>query len=190
MITWAERAKAAIAQKCKSGTAKTDETAFSRLLAVSSVPAVAVSAMSETLSSVLAVHSPIVLENHDSSISVNEDPDRWCWPHSSAMNGAEIDRFLQRTSSYTERGIDTPGAERLADQLVARDRDLDERHTCMECTALKAASHGGWRCLRMHTDPLGGQSSKLPLAKDFVTLLQCCDQFRDRERVGKEELPI
>ena len=41
MITWAERAKAAISQTGQGGTAKTDETAFSRLLAVSSVPTVA-----------------------------------------------------------------------------------------------------------------------------------------------------
>ena len=62
MITWAERAKAAISQKGQSGTAKTDETAVSRLLAVSSVPTEAVSAMSEGLSSVLAVPSPAILE--------------------------------------------------------------------------------------------------------------------------------
>ena len=62
MITWAERAKAAIAQTGQGGTAKTDETAFSRLLAVSSVPTVAAPAMPERLSSVLAVTPPALLE--------------------------------------------------------------------------------------------------------------------------------
>ena len=62
MISWAERAKAAISQKGQSGTAKTDETAISRLLAVSAVPTVAASAMPELLSSVLAVPSPGILE--------------------------------------------------------------------------------------------------------------------------------
>ena len=62
MSTWAERAKAAISQTGQGGTAKTDETAFSRLLAVSSVPTVAVPAMTDRLSSVLAVPPPATLE--------------------------------------------------------------------------------------------------------------------------------
>ena len=62
MITWAERAKAAIAQTGQGGTAKTDETAFSRLLAVSSVPTVAAPEIPDRLSSVLAVPSPAILE--------------------------------------------------------------------------------------------------------------------------------
>jgi hypothetical protein len=95
MITWAERAKAAISQKGQSGTVKTDETAVSRLLAVSAVPIVAASAMPKPLSSVLAVTSPTILEKYDSSIVVIEDPDRW--PHSSAKNGVEIDAFAAST---------------------------------------------------------------------------------------------
>ena len=62
MSSWAARAKAAISQVGLGGTAKTDETVFSRLLAVSSVPTVAASAMPEILSSVLAVASPGILE--------------------------------------------------------------------------------------------------------------------------------
>jgi hypothetical protein len=62
MITWAERAKAAIAQTGQGGTAKTDETAFSRLLSVSSVPTVATPEIPDRLSSVLAVPSPAILE--------------------------------------------------------------------------------------------------------------------------------
>lgn len=65
MITWAERAKAAISQKGQSATAKTDETAVSRLVAVSSVPTEAISALPERLSSVLAVPSPAVFEKSD-----------------------------------------------------------------------------------------------------------------------------
>ena len=62
MITWAERAKAAIAQTGQGGTAKNDETAFSRLLAVSSVPTVAAPEIPDRLSSVLAVPPPAVSE--------------------------------------------------------------------------------------------------------------------------------
>ena len=62
MITWAERAKAAISQKGQNGTAKTDETAALRLLTVSAVATEAVSAKPERLSTVLAVPSPAILE--------------------------------------------------------------------------------------------------------------------------------
>ena len=62
MSSWAARAKAAIPQTGQEGTAKTDETTISRLLAVSAVPTVAVPAMPERLSSVLAVPAPAVLE--------------------------------------------------------------------------------------------------------------------------------
>jgi hypothetical protein len=119
MITWAERAKAAISQTGLSGTAKTDETAVARLLAVSAVATEAVSAMPERLSSVLAVPSPAVLEKHDSSIAVTEDPDRWCWPHSSAMNGVEIDTFAARLHQFTDKGLARNDGEALADKLVS-----------------------------------------------------------------------
>ena len=102
MITWSERAKAAISQKGQNGTAKTDETVALRLLAVSAVATEAVSAKPEQLSSVLAVPSPAVLEKHDSSIAVTEDPARWCWPHSSALTGAEIDTFAARLHKFTD----------------------------------------------------------------------------------------
>ena len=141
-----EPAKAAISQTGRSGTVKTDETAVSRLLAVSAVPTEAVPAMREQLSSVLAVTSPAVLEKYDSSIAVTEDPDRWCWPHSSAMNGAEIDTFTKRRSLFTGKGISQGEAEAVADTLVLRDRDLDDRRLCLECSNLQSHWAGAWRC--------------------------------------------
>ena len=71
MITWVERAKAATAQNGRIGTAKTDETHISRL------------------TSVLAVPPPAILGKHDFAIGMIEDPERCCWPNSSAMNGAD-----------------------------------------------------------------------------------------------------
>jgi hypothetical protein len=60
--SWTARAKAAIAQTGQGSTVKTDETAVSRLLAVSAVPCVSISSMPEQLSSVLAVSPPTILE--------------------------------------------------------------------------------------------------------------------------------
>lgn len=62
MSRWAERVKAAISLTGLGGTAKTDETDVSRLLAVSAVPTGAVPAMTERLSAALAVPPPAILE--------------------------------------------------------------------------------------------------------------------------------
>lgn len=50
------------------------------------------------------------------------DPDRWCWPHSPAMNTVEIDLFWERLARFTEQGMTMIESENLADRLVIRDR--------------------------------------------------------------------
>lgn len=65
------------------------------------------------------------------------DPDRWCWPYSDAMNGAELETMARRVAVFHRRGIRLDEAETLADSLVKRDRDLDNRRLCLECGALR-----------------------------------------------------
>ena len=177
MITWAERAKAAISQRGPNGTVKTDETAVSRLLAVSAVPTEAVSEMPGQLSSVLAVPSPAVLEKHDSSIAVTEDPDRWCWPHSSAMNGAEIYTFAARLHQFTDKGLTNHDGEILADKLVLRDRDQDDRRVCLECQHFAGYGTGSWRCGNWQAAGVALRSRDAQLPADLVVQLQRCDGF-------------
>lgn len=62
------------------------------------------------------------------------DPDRWCWPHSTAMNTVEIDTFIARLARFTDKGLIKDAAECLADSLVIRDREQDDRAMCLECT--------------------------------------------------------
>jgi hypothetical protein len=95
------------------------------------------------------------------------DPDRCCWPHSSAMNTAEIDRFLRREAQFTNKGLAGDDAERLADRLVFRDRDGDDRRVCLECSHLQGL--GLWRC---------GNSDRAGVGRDLprelaVTLQRC-----------------
>ncbi len=177
MITWAERAKAAISQMGQNGTAKTDETVISRLLAVSSVPTLAVSASPERLSSVLTVPCPAVLENLDASRVVIEDPDRWCWPHSPAMNGAEIDTFTARLHQFTDKGLPSAGGEMLADKLVIRDREQDDRRVCLECGHFAGHGAGSWRCDNWQAAGVGIRSRDAQLPADLVVQLQRCDGF-------------
>jgi hypothetical protein len=189
MITWAERAKVAISQKGQIRTVKTDETALSRLLSVSSVANVSVSAMPERLSSVLTVPPPAVLEKHDSSIAVIEDPDRWCWPHSSAMNGAEIDTFTARLRSFTDKGLPRSDADALADKLVIRDRESDERRVCIECRHLTGYGAGSWRCGNWQAAGVAIRSRDAQLPADLVAQFQNCYGFEKWPRLSEQHFP-
>ena len=167
MITWAERAKAAISQTGQGGTAKTDETAVARLLAVSAVPSVAASSVPERLSTVLAVPSPAVFEN----------PDLWCWPYSSAMNGAEIDTFAARLHQFSDKGLARNDGESLADKLVLRDRDQDDRRVCLECKHFAGHGDGSWRCGNWQAAGVAIHSRDAQLPAVLVVQLQRCDGF-------------
>ena len=87
-----------------------------------------------------------------------QDPDRWAWPHSSAMTGREIDTFAARSNQFNRRGLAALDAELLADKLVNRDRDGDDRHLCVECRHCRP----GLRCV-----------NKLAV----LHVLQRCDHF-------------
>ena len=180
MITWAERAKAAISQTGQGGTVKTDETYVSRLLAVSSVPSVAISSMPERLSTVLAVPSPVVFEKHDSSLAATVDSDGWCWPRSTAMTGAEIDNFKARLSKFGDKGLTATDGEALADKLVLRDREADDRRACLECRNLSGYGSASRRCSNWKAAGVG--ASGLPL--DLVLMLQRCDGFENLNILG------
>ena len=177
MITWAERAKAAISQTGQGGTAKTDETAISRLLAVSAVPTVAAPEIPDRLSSVLAVPSPAILEKHDSPNAVAEDPDRWSWPPSSAMNGAEIDTFAARLHQFTDKGLARTHGEALADKLVLRDREQDDRRVCLECKHFGGHGAASWRCGNWQAAGIALRLRDAQLPADLVVQLQRCDGF-------------
>lgn len=105
------------------------------------------------------------------------DPARHCWPNTNAMNTAEIDTFMARVHLFTERGASTTEAEGMADALVLRDREADDRRLCLECSHLRRSA-GLWRC---------GQWERAELAVadvpgDVVNLLQRCSAFNEATR--------
>jgi hypothetical protein len=104
----------------------------------------------------------------------NTDPDRWCWPHTEAMNGSEIDTFTQRLHHFTRRGIAESEAQSLADKLVTRDREADDRRTCLECLHLNSGG-SAWRCNQWQRAGLGASS----VPAELVRHLQRCDGFND-----------
>lgn len=97
--------------------------------------------------------------------------DSCCWPHSSAMNGAEIDTFTARLARFTDKGLSLEDAERLADKLVIRDREGDDRRVCLECVHLR---HGG-RCGNWQAAGVSIRARDAQVPGDFTTMLQRCD---------------
>ena len=101
------------------------------------------------------------------------DPDRWSYPHSTAMNTAEIDRFTARLARFTDRGVILSEAERLADLLVIRDRERDDRALCLECTHLQRAGRcGNWQAAGV---AIRARDAFMPV--ELVRQLQRCDGF-------------
>jgi hypothetical protein len=77
------------------------------------------------------------------------------------MTDTEITRFVRRRDVFMQHGLPEPEANKLADQLMRRDRpeEGDNRRVCWECQHFKAM-----RCLK-------GQAA-LPW------ILQRCDFFK------------
>ena len=118
-------------------------------------------------SSAMPVNDPVV--------TATDNLDRWCWPVSDAMNTVEIDTFTARLSRFTTKGMTLADGEVLADKLVIRDREQDDRYSCFECTHLAGA--GGWRCGNWQRAGVAIRARDAQLPIDLVNLLQRCDGF-------------
>ena len=105
------------------------------------------------------------------------DTDRWCWPQSSAMNGVEIDIFMVRLRMFADKGLTIADAETLADKLVLRDRDQDDRRVCLECKHLGGRVAGSWRCGNWQAAGIAILPRDSQLPADLVLQLQRCDGF-------------
>lgn len=116
--------------------------------------------------------APVTIPANDSHrpLARLADPDRWCWPQSTAMNGSEIDTFTARLSRFTELGLGLSAGEAMADKLVIRDREGDDRRLCLEC--LHYGRSG--RCAAAMKGGLAGASMRL---EPIPTALQRCGAF-------------
>lgn len=113
----------------------------------------------------------------DESAAANDskpDPDRWGWPHSSAMNGGEIYTFTGRLHQFTRRGLAETEAESIADKLVIRDLESDDRRLCLECLHLKSGAGLGC-CNQWRSAGLGAAG----VPAELVRQLQRCDSFKE-----------
>ena len=110
---------------------------------------------------------------------VTQDPDRWCWPHTEAMNSAEINTFKARLARFTNKGLGLDDAETLADKLVRRDRDLDDRRLCLECIHLSGSDRRGWDCKNWQRTGVALLAKDARLSAALVNQLQRCDGFKN-----------
>ena len=106
------------------------------------------------------------------------DPDRWAWPHSQAMTGWEIDNFTARLVRFTDKGVNLEDAEALADKLVQRDRESDDRRLCLECPHL-AGYAGMWGCRNWQRAGVALKAKDAQLSTALVHQLQRCDGFME-----------
>ena len=90
------------------------------------------------------------------------------------MNTGEIDTFTARLHQFTRRGLAEPEAESLADKLVKRDREGDDRRLCLECLHLKSGG-GRWACNQWRQAGQGAPG----VPADLVQQLQRCDLFME-----------
>lgn len=121
--------------------------------------------------------APVTVATPRETLWAANDPDFWCWPHSPAMNTAEIKAFTARLARFTDKGVSHEDAERLADALVIRDREGDDRRLCLECTHLQG--FGRWRCGNWQAADVSQQG----LARDLVLMLQRCRGLNEQWRL-------
>jgi hypothetical protein len=119
----------------------------------------------------------------DTGVLPGLDPDAYCWPHSSAMNTAEIDLFTARLHRFTSKGMTLTAGEVLANKLVVRDRDSDDRHVCLECRHLTGHGARAWRCGNWRAAGVAHQASDAQLATDLVMLPQRCNGFTTNKQL-------
>ena len=105
------------------------------------------------------------------------NPDAFCWPHSTAMKGTEIELFTERMNRFTDKGLTESESKALIDKLVSRDRDEDDRRFCLECKHLSGHDQTSWCCGNWQTAGIAIHSRDAQLPADLVVQLQRCEGF-------------
>lgn len=89
-----------------------------------------------------------------------------------AWTDADIARFIDRRARLMRWGWLEAEAEKLADRLVQRDRDIDDRVSCIDCTHYRPGRCGNHRHAGLHARDVG---------RDLASLLQRCPGYVQKE---------
>lgn len=123
-----------------------------------------------------AVNVDLIPQQGDEvSTTLAIDPDRW--PQSPAITSRDTDTFTARLARFTAKGLTHTDGEALADKLVQRDRESDDRRLCLECSHLSGRGAGSWQCRNWQRAGIAIKSRDAGLPDDLVRLLQRCNGF-------------
>ena len=125
----------------------------------------------------LAASMALDAQIHAAGLSPGNDPDGNHQPGSTAMNSAEPDILTARLARFTDKGVRQMDAESMADKLVIRDREQDDRRVCLECRHLSGYGHASWRCGNWQAAGIAIRSRDTQLPSDLVLQLQHCGGF-------------
>ena len=87
----------------------------------------------------------------------------------------DIARFIDRRARLMRWGWPEAEAEKLADRLVQRDRDIDDRVSCTDCQHYRPGRCGNHRRAGLHGAEVG---------RDLASLLQHCPGWETRVGPG------
>ncbi len=86
-----------------------------------------------------------------------------------AWTDAHIALYLDRRARLLRWGWAEPDAEKLAERLVERDREHDDRVSCAECMHYRPGRCGNHRRAGLHSPDMG---------RDLLATLQRCPGFQ------------
>ena len=93
------------------------------------------------------------------------------------MHSKQVRRSSCSRSRITRRGFGNLQAEALADRLAMRDREQDDRRTCLECSNYRPGRCGNSRNAGLTTHQV---------AADLAALLQRCPSFAPALNTGTQ----
>ena len=85
-----------------------------------------------------------------------------------AWTDADITRFIDRRARLMRWGWPESEAEKLADRLVQRDRDIDDRVSCTDCLHYRPGRCGNHRHAGLNMPDIG---------RDWAALLHRCPGY-------------
>jgi hypothetical protein len=184
MTTWSNRARGHFLGIQQNSTTETTETPLSVVLTVQSDRIckkhdveIQTASAANNLVPITSVKSVIP------ETEVATDPDRWCYPNSSAMNSREIDTFMERVARFNSMGVGLEISESLADKLVNRDRENGTHRACLECIHLSGFGATDWRCDNWHTAGITTLERDAKSPRELVVRLKRCQGFSGSIRI-------
>jgi hypothetical protein len=112
-----------------------------------------------------------------SNVDALEYSNSYCWPHSSAFNSVEVKLTLERLRFLGNR-LSEDDAERMADLLIKRDREMLDMTYCFECHHLEGFGSGPWRCNNAIEAEVNISKKISSVPRDWPWMLMRCFGFR------------